>query len=471
MKDKDGERIRVCKSFFMSTPDVADRFIRTVTEKSRSDISGIIVEDLRGKHGNHSRVDNNIKDNLRNFIKAIPKIESHYCRVDTQKEYIDGSKTIVEIYRDYVKQCEEKSANYIMFNRIFNGEFNIAFYQPKKDQCEDCVAYNNATGEDKNRLKSKYENHLKEKELSRMEKVKDKKEAEDKESTIVAVYDLQAVMPCPRGDVSNFYYVSKVNTLNFTIYEMKNKNAFCYVWHEGEANRGAIEIGTCVLEYLKSLSRDLTAEAKLDIIFYSDNCCGQQKNKFIISMYMYAVSTFAHINSITHKFLIKGHTQNEGDSVHSVIERSIKKSLKSGPIYTPDQYIAIIRTAKKKGSPYKVIEMDHRSFYELKSLASDVGRNFNKNTDNESVKMADIKILKVDADHKGFFFYKTSYGENEFKCVKVTSRASKSLDENYRLQSAYKKSNGISENKKRGLLDLVNKNIIPNYYRQFHEGL
>ncbi|CAG4960797.1 unnamed protein product [Parnassius apollo] len=107
----------------------------TLTEKSRSDVSGIIVEDLRGKHGNHSRVDDNIKDSLRNFIKAIPKIESHYCRTDTQKEYIDGSKTISEIYRDYVKHCEEKrekSANYIMFNRIFNGEFNIAFYQPKE---------------------------------------------------------------------------------------------------------------------------------------------------------------------------------------------------------------------------------------------------------------------------------------------------------------------------------------------------
>lgn len=474
MRDKDGEKIRVCKSFFMSTLDVSDRFIRTVVDKSRSDVSGIIMEDRRGKHGNHSRVDNNIKDGVRHFIKAIPKIESHYCRADTRKEYIDGSKNIAEIYRDYVKQCEEKreaSANYTMFNRIFNDNFNIAFYQPKKDQCEDCVAYGNATGEDKNRLKPKYDNHLKEKELSRIEKANDKKKAEDKGSIIVAIYDLQAVMPCPRGDVSNFYYVSKLNTFNFTIYETNNKNALCYVWHEGEANRGATEIGTCVLEYLKSLRRNGTSEDKLDIIFYSDNCCGQQKNKFIISMYMYAVSTLDYISSITHKFLIKGHTQNEGDSVHSVIEKSITKTLKSGPIYTPDQYISIIRTAKKKGPPYKVIEMDHKSFYDIKSLASDVGNNFNKNTDNESVKMTNIKILKVKDDHKGFFFYKTSYDDIEFKCVKVTGRNSKHLDEHYKLKSAYKKRNGISENKKKGLLDLVNKNIVPNYYRQFYEGL
>lgn len=88
----------------MFTLDVSDRFIRTVTEKSRSDVSGIILEDQRGKHDNHSHVNNNNKDNLRNFIKAIPKIESHYCLANTRKEYIDRSKTIIDIYRDYVKQ-------------------------------------------------------------------------------------------------------------------------------------------------------------------------------------------------------------------------------------------------------------------------------------------------------------------------------------------------------------------------------
>jgi len=44
------------------------------------------------------------------------------------------------------------------------------------------------------------------------------------------------------------------------------------------------------------------------------------------------------INSITHKFLIKGHTQNEGVSIHSVTEKTVSRTLKGGPIYTPDQY-------------------------------------------------------------------------------------------------------------------------------------
>lgn len=63
---------------------------------------------------------------------------------------------------------------------------------------------------------------------------------------------------------------------------------------------------------------------------------------------MYALAKYPKVRSITHKYLISGHSQNEGDSVHSTIEKAIKKSLKSGPIYVPDQYAQIIRTAKKK---------------------------------------------------------------------------------------------------------------------------
>lgn len=60
----------------------------------------------------------------------------------------------------------------------------------------------------------------------------------------------------------------------------------------------------------------------------------------------YAIVKFPQIKSIAHKYLITGHTQNEGDSVHSVIEKQIKSSLKSGPIYVPGHYVQVIRSAK-----------------------------------------------------------------------------------------------------------------------------
>ena len=53
---------------------------------------------------------------------------------------------------------------------------------------------------------------------------------------------------------------------------------------------------------------------------------------------------------ITHYFLEKGHTQNEGDSVHSVIEGATKRR----NIYEPSQWYTLVALAKKANEPYEV---------------------------------------------------------------------------------------------------------------------
>lgn len=99
-------------------------------------------------------------------------------------------------------------------------------------------------------------------------------------------------------------------------------------------------------------------------------------------MYLYAVSQLKNIRSISHKYLITGHSQNEGDSVHSVIERQVQRTLKSGPIYIPEQYYSLIRAAKKTGQPYKVNEISYSDILDLKSLTIEGGfKHFDKNTD------------------------------------------------------------------------------------------
>lgn len=61
--------------------------------------------------------------------------------------------------------------------------------------------------EEKVNKRDEYQNHLNEKQLSREEKMKDK----ENKNAVVAVYDLQAVMQLPNGNVSAFYYKSKLN--------------------------------------------------------------------------------------------------------------------------------------------------------------------------------------------------------------------------------------------------------------------
>lgn len=451
---------RVCKVFFMNTLNINSRIIRTVLEKSNKVANVLLESDQRGKHGNQPKVKPEIREGIKAFIESIPKIESHYTRAHSSKLFIDGSKTVTNLHKDYVIQCKEKKieyGNYQLFYRIFNTEHNISFFSPKKDQCELCVAYENSDENQKNCLKQEYDIHISEKEMSRAEKKSDK--VKKFSNTIVAVYDMQAVMQLPKGDVSVFYYKSKLNVINFTIYNMIDNDCDCFVWDESCANRGSNELGTCVLRFIKEKSINNNIQ---HFVFYSDNCAGQQKNKFMLAIYFYAVR-YLNVESITHKYLIKGHTQNEGDSVHSLIERNVKRHLKSGPIYTPETFISVIRNAKKTGNPYKVFEMCFEDFYDVKQLHSDIGPIVMK-----QIKMNDVKILKVMQDNPNKLFYKTSYSQENFEEATVIKKnASKEIQ----LVQLFTVKPGISESKKSGLLELVNKNLIPKYYKSFYENL
>lgn len=113
------------------------------------------------------------------------------------------------------------------------------------------------------------------------------------------------------------------------------------------------------------------------------------------------------IKFITHKYLITGHTQNEGDSVLSTIGKAIKETLKSGAIYVPSQYAQIIRPAKKKGKLYIVNEMSHSHFYSLKAKALCQEMGFNSKV----IKTSEIKIFKVIQNEPTIAYLKYSYSD------------------------------------------------------------
>jgi len=120
------------------------------------------------------------------------------------------------------------------------------------------------------------------------------------------------------------------------------------MWHEGVGKRGSNNIASCIWQYLIT-----NAHQAEEFHFFTDNCSGQNKNKQLLPMYLHAVNT-VNISTICHYYLERGHIQNEGDCMHSVIEAAAKRI----NIYTPMQWYMVAGTAKKKGEPYKVIEMD-----------------------------------------------------------------------------------------------------------------
>lgn len=398
-----------------------------------------------------------MKEAVRNFIETIPKVESHYTRANTSRHFIDGSKSIADLHRDYVNVCKQNHnqfVSYTTFYRLFTEEFNISFFTPKKDLCETCTAYDNAEKEEKISLKEYYDQHLIEKELAREEKKNDKENA----NALVAVYDLQAVFQLPKGNVSVFYYKSKLNVLNFTIYDIKTNECSCYVWDESNGHRGINELGTCILQYLKKTA----ASGIKDVIFYSDNCAGQQKNKFMVALYLYAVTNL-NINTITHKYLIKGHTQNEGDSAHSLIERQVNRQLKGGPMYSTDAFVSAIRGAKKSGKPFDIMELCFEDFIDFKALATEMGP-----LNMAQIKISNVKVLCVKKESPKSIFFKTSY-ENDFEEAIIIKK--KRSNSNISLTPAFHTKPEIPEKKKADLMELLEKNHIPKFYKIFYQNL
>lgn len=455
---------RVCKMFFMRTLNIGDRFIRTSWAKSRK--TSITEKIVRGNYSKRNTVAEDIKQSVRDHINRFERIESHYLRAQTTREYLDGSLNLSQMYKFYREERERENlpfAKKCTYRSIFNTEFNISFFTPKKDQCAACEAYKIMNDEEKEQKREDYTRHILNKENCRKEKKKDIAQSKEMKNLIVACFDLQAVMPVPCGEVSTFYYKCRLNCLNFTIYEITSKSGYCFFWNEAIAMRGANEIATCIFTYLSTLPNDK------DVIFYSDNCVGQNKNKMVLAMYLYVV-TQSNVNSITHKFLTVGHTQNEGDSMHSVIEKAKKRVLKGGPIYAPYQLPPIISAAKQDGKPYKVTEMDTEDFLDFKQLSKMIEKAVTTNSENEKIVWNNIQVFRVEKKYPGKVFYKTDIQSQTFSTIDLTNRRFSDMSQVV-LQKAYAVPPAVKEKTKEHLLELCRMNLVGKVHQQYYKNL
>lgn len=461
--------VRVCKFFFMATLDICNNTISTALKKAPE---GFLQKELRGTGQSSNRTSNDLIRDVEDHINSFPRVSSHYCRARTEKEYIDGSLSVSLMYKFYKEKCEQDQIPFVkepIYRKIFNTKFNISFFQPKKDQCSFCVVYEKQSSENEKILKkNEYDLHKENIRNSRLEKENDKKNSMLEKDVVLATFDLQAVMPLPNGNISSFFYKSKLNAYNFTVYNIKTKEGFCYLWNESIAKRGAIEIVTGVYTFLKD-----HCQGKKEVIFYSDNCTAQNKNKIMFCMYLYALKVL-NIQTITHKYLIVGHTENEGDSIHACIEKEKKRVLKQGPIFVPSELAMIIRCAKKNAPLYNVKEMETKDFIDWKKVCDETGKNFNINIEGEKCLWQNVKVIQMNVNEPDLIKYKTSYLETIFTKainVKYRMRGRRRTLENLELEPAYSEPPRIAANKLRDLVSLCESGIIPERHRSFFSNL
>ena len=119
--------------------------------------------------------------------------------------------------------------------------------------------------------------------------------------------------------------------------------------------------------------------------------------------------------TLTHKYLIVGHTETEAENIHSCIEREKERILKSGPIFIPSKISMLVKTAKKTEESCNVKEMETSIFYDSKKLSEDFGKKFSINPDDEKCTWNNVKIVEIRKQNEYSIFYKTSYKDECFE--------------------------------------------------------
>ena len=103
----------------------------------------------------------------------------------------------------------------------------------------------------------------------------------DKNISVVS-YDLQKILTTPKTVIGPLYHMSKLNIWNFTTYDMVNHIGVCNLWNESLGKRGSNEIASFLMKHCTQLLEENPFIT--EIITFSDNCGGQNKNQNVFTM-------------------------------------------------------------------------------------------------------------------------------------------------------------------------------------------
>lgn len=413
------KKVRVCKKSLLATLGIGEWMVNNWLEGGGEDHVELTEEDETDERTENKRQSKKITKQedlnercnlLKEFLLALPNVESHYCRAGSQKLYLESCWTSkVQLFQFYTDNwCKEKNCKPLSsctFHKTFE-DLNLSLYRPKKDQCDVCRAHKL-----KHITDEEYDDHSKKKTAARQEKDKDK----ENEQHIYTI-DLQSLLLCPKSNASALYYRRKLSVHNLCVYDLKTHDGFCYLWNETEGELTANEFASILSHFIQS-QLPLRNNAK-KIVIFSDGCNYQNRSS-ILSNAMLHLSVRYKI-CIESKYLEKGHTQMECDSMHATIERYLRQR----DIHVPADYVEVCKNARKHPRPYKVTYLEHSFFkqYTKPIMYKSIRPGLKKG----DAKVTDIRCLKYSDDGK--IYYKLNF-EDEFKLLPACEDNTKQTEE------------------------------------------
>ena len=392
----DGKSKQVCKSAFLKLFNIG----RKKLERIRNQISQgqpIPTKDKRGRH--MTRKNQTPKEQLdivRQHIKSFPAEMSHYSRNKNEHRlYLSPTLSINKMYELYKNQCSEKNLEYVTnsrYRKIFVSEFNLGFGSPKSDTCKVCDS-KESNDEHVERYKAAFEEQKRDRNLA------------NEGSILYINFDMQKTLPLPKLSTSVAFYLRQVWLYNLGIHCVSKGdtfgNGFFHLWTEDKGGRGPEEVGSSILSFLQSIHIEND-----HLVAWSDSAGGQNKNFFMVCFWHYLVNQ-GIFKIIDHKFPEVGHSFMDIDRDFGAVEKVIRKAQN---IYTVDQYMTLMREARKR-NPFGLTRMEDK-FIDLKELPRRLNL-FDRKKSNKGEKIFFRNVRWTRVDKFGTTKYRYSLDQNE----------------------------------------------------------
>ena len=194
--------------------------------------SNASLPDLHGKHPPTNKTPTAQVSYVKQHIESFPVVDSHYCRKDSSKGYLDNNLSIRVMFNLYKEKAfldNEPMVSEYVYRDIFNTQYNLSFFHPKKDKCDLCHRYDSDLVE-----KTEYDIHQENKNLSNHQRAADKAKAHAEKDFHVCAIDMKHVLHVPHSNFGTIYYIQKLNVYNCSDYSLGNKNGTCFVWSEAD---------------------------------------------------------------------------------------------------------------------------------------------------------------------------------------------------------------------------------------------
>jgi hypothetical protein len=205
----DSRKVHVCKSFYLSTLDISNKRLATYYA-TRNHSSGTPSESIQGKY-TKKRNSDDLRDAVRAHINSFNRVESHYCRAKTNRQYLDPGLSLSRMYDMFCEGRMNDNSNnpdYVepvkkhIYESIFNTEYNLGFHVPKGDRCDTCEAFVHNIKPTVEQINA-YEQHKLSKEKTKCERDSDRKIMTTNQA--VVCFDMQNVISLPRANISSFF--------------------------------------------------------------------------------------------------------------------------------------------------------------------------------------------------------------------------------------------------------------------------